>query len=156
MRALQKDFSPFTALNDAPMAMTAHILYESLDSERCATLSPSIIKNVIRGLIGFTGILMSDDLSMKALKDDFSVLTKNILDAGCDLVLHCNGDFSEMQKVAEAIDHTCPMLEMRTNKMWNNLIMSASPRSDDDLLEEYQELSAKLLKARSLSMNKAS
>ena len=89
------------------MAMTAHILYESLDSERCATLSPSIIKNVIRGLIGFTGILMSDDLSMKALKDDFSVLTKNILDAGCDLVLHCNGDFSEMQKVAEAIDHTC-------------------------------------------------
>ena len=60
-----------------------------------------------------------------------------------------------MEKIANALEETCPMLEFRTNKMWNNLMMSASPRSDDDLFEEYQELSAKLLKARRLSMHSA-
>lgn len=152
---LTKDFAPFIALKDAPMGMTAHILYSALDAQNCATLSPSIIKNIIRGIIGFTGILMSDDVSMKALSGDLGRISQDILNAGCDLILHCNGNFEEMEKIANAIEKTCPMLELRTNKMWNNLMMSASPRSDDDLLEEYQELSAKLLKARSLSMRSA-
>ena len=155
LNLLQKDFSPFIALKDAPMAMTAHILYSALDTQQCATLSPSIIKHIIRGIIGFTGLLMSDDISMKALSGDLGTLSKDVLNAGCDLVLHCNGDFDEMEKVANAIENSCPMLEFRTNKMWHNLMMAASPRSDDDLLEEYQELSVRLLKSRTLSMRSA-
>jgi beta-N-acetylhexosaminidase len=93
------DFLPFKALADLPMGMTAHILYTALDAERVATLSPIVIR-YIRERIGFDGLLMSDDLSMKALKGDFATLAKDIWAAGCDLVLHCNGKMDEMQAVA--------------------------------------------------------
>lgn len=94
------DFAPFVALRDAPFAMTAHIIYEALDAERPATLSPRVIDDVIRGHIGFDGLLMTDDLSMKALVGPFEDRARLSLEAGCDLVLHCNGDMAEMQAVA--------------------------------------------------------
>ncbi|WP_031548766.1 beta-N-acetylhexosaminidase [Parvularcula oceani] len=94
------DFAPFAALHDAPLGMTAHIVYEALDPDRPATLSPMLIETVIRGEIGFDGLLMTDDLSMKALQGSFTDRASEALKAGCDLVLHCNGEMDEAQAVA--------------------------------------------------------
>lgn len=93
------DFVPFRALNDVPWAMTAHIVYSAIDPDRCATLSPTVIAEVIRGEIGFAGLLVSDDLSMKALKGGLDELAQACLEAGCDVALHCNGDMAEMERV---------------------------------------------------------
>ncbi|MEO3385582.1 beta-N-acetylhexosaminidase [Mesorhizobium sp. CAU 1741] len=95
------DFPPFKALSDAPMAMTAHVVYTAIDPDRPATTSHDAIEQVIRGELGFDGLLMSDDVSMKALSGDFSDRTHAILAAGCDVVLHCNGVMDEMRAVAE-------------------------------------------------------
>ena len=94
------DFVPFRSLNTCPMAMTAHVLYEALDAQRPATLSPKIIRDVIRGEIGFDGLLMSDDLSMNALSGSLDYRAKASLMAGCDVVLHCNGKIEEMREIA--------------------------------------------------------
>ena len=94
------DFRPFRDLADLPMAMTAHIVYEAIDASAPATLSRKVIDTIIRGEIGFDGWLMSDDLSMKALIGSFAERAKGSLDAGCDVVLHCNGDMNEMKDVA--------------------------------------------------------
>ncbi|MBU2135046.1 MAG: beta-N-acetylhexosaminidase [Alphaproteobacteria bacterium] len=96
------DFAPFRVLSDMPMAMTAHVVYSAIDPKRPATTSRKAIKHVIRDSIGFQGLLMSDDLSMKALSGDFKARTKDSLAAGCDVVLHCNGDMAEMAPIAEA------------------------------------------------------
>ena len=82
------------------MAMTAHVVYENIDPQRPATTSPKVIRDVIRGEIGFDGLLMSDDVSMGALEGPISVRTKAALFAGCDVVLHCNGKLEEMKEVA--------------------------------------------------------
>ncbi|MGB0499229.1 MAG: glycoside hydrolase family 3 N-terminal domain-containing protein, partial [Rubricella sp.] len=102
---LEVDFAPFAALADLPMAMTAHVIYEALDSGRCATLSPAVI-DMIRGKIGFDGLLMTDDLAMKALTGAWGDRVEASLAAGCDIVLHCNGEMDEKRAVAEA----CPRL----------------------------------------------
>ncbi len=95
------DFAPFKALADQPWAMTAHVLYTALDGSAPATTSRPIVEDVIRGHIGFTGALMSDDLSMKALAGSFEVRARECRAAGCDIALHCNGDPGEMAAVAE-------------------------------------------------------
>lgn len=95
----ETDFVPFRALNDIPWAMTAHIIYGAIDDKLPATLSPTVIAEVIRGEIGFPGLLLSDDLSMKALKGGLDELAQQSLEAGCDVVLHCNGDMAEMERV---------------------------------------------------------
>ncbi|HXB52470.1 MAG TPA: glycoside hydrolase family 3 N-terminal domain-containing protein, partial [Rhizomicrobium sp.] len=97
------DFVTFRSLDTCPIAMTAHVVYESIDPQRPATTSPKVIRDVIRGEIGFDGLLMSDDLSMKALDGPLSVRAKQSLFAGCDLVLHCNGDMNEMKEVASEV-----------------------------------------------------
>jgi beta-N-acetylhexosaminidase len=97
------DFVPFKALKSLPMAMTAHITYTALDPENCATLSGRVISRVIRKEIGFKGLLMSDDASMKALSGDFTSRAGAILAAGCDIVLHCNGDMDEMAAISAAV-----------------------------------------------------
>ena len=94
------DFPPFVALRDAPMAMTAHVVYTAIDADRPATTSPRAVGEFIRGELGFDGLLMSDDVSMKALSGDFAARTDAILAAGCDVVLHCNGVMDEMRAVA--------------------------------------------------------
>ena len=96
----QFDFMPFSALANCPMAMTAHVIYTSLDSESPATLSRKIVREVIRKTIGFTGLLMTDDLSMKALGGTFAEKCERALNAGCDMLLHCGGGMSEMEQVA--------------------------------------------------------
>jgi beta-N-acetylhexosaminidase len=96
------DFLPFAALANMPMAMTAHVIYEALDAESPATLSRKIIRDVVRKVIGFQGLLITDDLSMKALGGTMDQKVSRAYDAGCDMVLHCNGLMEEMQAVAEA------------------------------------------------------
>lgn len=96
------DFPPFAAFADAPMAMTAHVVYTAFDKQNPATLSRKIVRKIIRGEIGFSGLLMTDDLSMKALGGSFAEKTECALAAGCDIVLHCNGNLGEMLEVAKA------------------------------------------------------
>jgi beta-N-acetylhexosaminidase len=98
-----RDFAPFRVLSDMPMAMTAHVVYTAIDRRRPATTSKKAIKQVIRKSIGFDGLLMSDDLSMKALSGDFKQRAKDSLAAGCDVVLHCNGDMAEMKAVMSGV-----------------------------------------------------
>jgi beta-N-acetylhexosaminidase len=94
-----RDFAPFKVCSDMPMAMTAHVIYSAVDRKRPATTSKKVMKQVIREVIGFDGLVMSDDLSMKALEGSFSERAKASLAAGCDVVLHCNGDMAEMKGV---------------------------------------------------------
>lgn len=96
------DFAPFKDLRDLPLGMTAHVLYEAIDAENVATLSKTAIR-LIRDEIGFDGLLMSDDISMKALSGDLGDLSRRVLEAGCDLVLHCNGKMEEMQTISKAV-----------------------------------------------------
>jgi beta-N-acetylhexosaminidase len=98
----QTDFAPFRALSAMPWAMSAHIVYMAIDATAPATLSSRLISEVIRGAIGFDGVLVSDDLSMRALGGDIAERAKRALTAGCDLVLHCNGDPCEMEAVVTA------------------------------------------------------
>ena len=95
------DFAPFAALNDAPLGMTTHVVFEAIDPDRPCTQSEAVIEDAIRGACGFGGLLMTDDLSMHALGGGFRERTERALAAGCDLVLHCNGDMAEMAGVAE-------------------------------------------------------
>ncbi|MEY8830807.1 beta-N-acetylhexosaminidase [Sedimentitalea sp. XS_ASV28] len=94
------DFAPFRALNDLPMGMTAHLVYDAIDPQP-ATISPRMI-SVIREQIGFDGLIMTDDISMKALTGSLGDLSRAAIAAGCDVILHCNGTLSERAEVAEA------------------------------------------------------
>ncbi|WP_420567385.1 beta-N-acetylhexosaminidase [Thalassovita sp.] len=94
------DFAPFRALNDLPMGMTAHLVYKALD-DAPATLSPKMMA-LIRQQIGFDGLIMTDDLGMKALSGSLSDLSRQARNAGCDVILHCNGSLADKQEVAAA------------------------------------------------------
>jgi beta-N-acetylhexosaminidase len=94
------DFAPFKALADLPAAMTAHVVFTAIDKSSPASTSALVTREVIRGEIGFDGLLMSDDLSMHALSGGMRERAERVISAGSDLVLHCNGDLAEMQAVA--------------------------------------------------------
>ena len=93
------DFAAFRPLAGEALGMTAHVVYETIDPEHCATLSPKVIE-MIRREIGFEGLLMTDDLSMNALTGSMTDRVTGALAAGCDVVLHCNGNMAEMREVA--------------------------------------------------------
>ncbi len=103
-RDLQSDLAPFAALRDAAMAMTCHVVFEAWDPERPATLSPTIIDSVIRQRVGFHGLLMSDDLDMKALSGDVPARAAAAVAAGCDIALNCWGKMDDMVGIANALD----------------------------------------------------
>jgi beta-N-acetylhexosaminidase len=96
------DFIPFRRLADMSWGMTAHVVYSAIDPERPATTSPKVIAEIIRGEIGFDGLLVTDDLNMQALQGDLADRTRRALSAGCDLALHCTGRLDEMEEVAAA------------------------------------------------------
>ena len=100
---MQIDLEPFERLCGAPMGMTAHVVYTAWDSERPASLSPVVIRDIIRERIGFDGWLMSDDLGMDALKGDFASRAAGVVAAGCDVALHCSGKMEEMIAVASSV-----------------------------------------------------
>jgi beta-N-acetylhexosaminidase len=110
------DFAAFQPLADLPMAMTAHVVFSALDPAHPATTSATIIEQVIRGVIGFQGLLMSDDVSMNALAGSIAERTRSIFTAGCDMVLHCNGKLDEMREVAAATPELAAMALERANR----------------------------------------
>ncbi|OQW45135.1 MAG: beta-hexosaminidase [Proteobacteria bacterium SG_bin6] len=113
---LASDIAPFQALRDAPMGMTAHIVFEAWDADRPATLSPTVIEQVIRGAIGFDGLLMTDDIDMKALSGTAGEKAAGALAAGVDLVLDCWARMTEMEEIAERIGEITPAAKARLDR----------------------------------------
>jgi beta-N-acetylhexosaminidase len=107
------DFAPFRALSAMPWAMTAHIVFEAIDAAAPATFSRAVIDDIIRGDIGFDGVLISDDISMGALAGGLGDRTRRALEAGCDLALHCTGVLAEMEEVAAATPPLSPQAQAR-------------------------------------------
>jgi len=97
------DFRPFIALCDAPLAMTAHVLLPAFDDQRPASVSPVIMSEVIRDLIGLKGLVMSDDIGMAALGGSMGIRAAAVVEAGCDVALHCSGELADMREVASAV-----------------------------------------------------
>jgi beta-N-acetylhexosaminidase len=100
---MSTDFAAFRPLCDLPLAMTAHVVYSAIDPIAPATTSVTLVRDVIRGWLGFRGLLMSDDVSMEALSGSIEARTRAAIAAGCDVVLHCNGELDEMRAVASAV-----------------------------------------------------
>ncbi len=132
------DWQAFRPLADLPLGMTAHIVFAAIDPDRPATQSPKVIADVIHGAIGFDGILMSDDLGMEALSGPVADRAKAALAAGCDLALHCNGDFDELTAVLNAV----PRLESR--KMAKLQALRPRPVAAEPLNELVSALSGLL------------
>jgi beta-N-acetylhexosaminidase len=118
--------------------MTAHVVFSALDPAQPATTSATIIEQVIRGVIGFQGLLMSDDVSMNALAGSIAERTRAIVDAGCDMVLHCNGKLDEMQEVARET----PELSGRALERARRALESRKPPRPFDRLAARLELDA--------------
>jgi beta-N-acetylhexosaminidase len=99
---LESDLEPFERLSSSPMGMTAHVVYTAWDADRPASMSPVVIRDIVRERIGFDGFLMSDDIGMEALQGDFASRAAGVVAAGCDAALHCSGKMDEMVAVASA------------------------------------------------------
>ncbi len=128
---LARDFAPFRALRDLPIAMTAHVVYEAIDANAPGTLSPAVI-GAIRNEIGFDGLLMTDDLSMHALSGPFATRVERAAFAGCDVMLHCNGNRDEAAAVIEAT----PVLAGRAaERAAAALALRGGSHADTDALE---------------------
>ena len=139
-----QDFRPFRALADMPMAMSAHVVFTAIDPERPATQSREVIRTVIRGAIGFDGLLMTDDLSMHALTGTFRDRTQAAFDAGVDVGLHCNGVMDEMRAVAEA----APLLSGRAAERAGAALARLDPAGDGlDVPEARAQFAAALAAA---------
>lgn len=130
------DIAPFRALADAPMAMTAHVLYPVWDAARCASVSPVIVEQVIRGEIGFDGFLMSDDIAMQALTGTPAERAQAVIAAGCDVALHCSGIMAENEAVAAALGGMSEAGLARLERAMARIAGRASAQG-------YEELAAK-------------
>jgi beta-N-acetylhexosaminidase len=135
---LKRDFAPFAALKDLPMAMSAHLLYAAIDPKRPATMSPIVVQGIMRGEIGFDGLIMSDDLSMKALKGPFDRRAAAVIEAGLDMVLHCNGDVDEARAVASAT----PVLAGESLRRAEAALAAIAPPEPFDVERGERELAA--------------
>jgi beta-N-acetylhexosaminidase len=113
---LEEDIAPFRTLAHAPMGMTSHIVYQAWDAERPATLSPVVIEEVIRGRIGFDGLLMTDDIDMKALSGSAGDKAAGAIAAGCDVVLDCWARMAEMEEIASRLGEIAPVARDRLER----------------------------------------
>ncbi|ASY44803.1 MAG: beta-N-acetylhexosaminidase [Pseudomonadota bacterium] len=113
---LASDLQPFERLRDAPMGMTAHVVYTAWDAQRPASLSPTVIEDVIRTRIGFDGLLMSDDLDMKALQGGIPDLAAGVVAAGCDLALNCWGRMDDMLGIADQLPEITDVARARLDR----------------------------------------
>jgi len=129
---LEVDLEPFERLSGAPMGMMAHVVYTVWDAERPASMSPTIIREIVRGRIDFDGWLMSDDLGMEALQGDFGARAAGVVAAGCDVALHCSGKMDEMVAVAEAVPAMAAAAEAR---MVRAMATAAAPADGSDFAE---------------------
>ena len=140
--ALETDLRPFRTLAAAPMAMTAHVVYRAWDPNRCASLSPIVIGDIMRGRIGFDGLLMSDDLCMHALGGTFRARTAGVLAAGCDIALHCSGDLAEMIACADAAGTIGDAARMRLDRAMARVAGAGDPTAFDTLIARRDALLA--------------
>jgi beta-N-acetylhexosaminidase len=125
------DFAAFRPLAGLPLGMTAHVVFTAFDPLAPATTSVTMIRQVIRGSIGFKGLLMSDDVSMGALSGTIGERSRAALAAGCDVVLHCNGNFAEMQAVAAE----APVLAGESDRRAAAALAARSIPAELDLIE---------------------
>ena len=138
---VRHDFAPFKALNDLPMGMTAHLVYEALD-DKPATLSRKVMQ-VVREEIGFDNLVMTDDISMKALRGSLSDISRAALDAGCDVILHCNGTLDARREVAAAAGEMTSAAQARALRA-----LKARKTPDDiDIADLHAQLEALLKEA---------
>lgn len=139
---LEQDLAPFRTLKNASMGMTAHVVYDAWDAERCATMSRIILNDVIRGKIGFDGLLMSDDLDMNALSGDVPTRAADCVAAGCDIALNCWGRFDEMVAIAEKLPEITEAAKLRLDRA----MATAAPKFDAarlvDMLAKRDQLLA--------------
>ncbi len=136
------DFAPFKALNDQPLGMSAHVIFEAVDSDLPATLSPKVIADVIRGEIGFDGLLMTDDLNMEALQGSVGSRASRALKAGIDVILHCNGTLAEMEEIVKVV----PKLEGKPKTRADHAIqLLKRPRAQVKITEVEQRLKELLI-----------
>jgi len=140
----RSDFAPFRANADLPVAMTAHVVFKAIDPDRPATLSPIVVNEIIRGFIGFDGLLMSDDLSMKALAGTFRDRARALFAAGVDIALHCNGDLAEAGEVAAEAPELSGKARERAEKA---LARIAGERLAFDPVDSREKLAAALASA---------
>lgn len=140
--ALEIDLEPFVTLHNAPMGMTSHVVYTAWDSERCASLSPVVIEAIIRGRIGFDGLLMSDDINMHALSGSFADRARGVIEAGCDIALHCSGDMAEMMSVAEAVGEMSAEGRKRLERAMVSVAGAKGGASYEELVEKRDSLLA--------------
>jgi beta-N-acetylhexosaminidase len=133
---LAVDLEPFEKLNWAPMGMMAHVVYTVWDKDRPASQSPTVIRDIVRGRIGFDGWLMSDDIGMEALRGGFAERAAGVIGGGCDVALHCSGKMEEMVAVASAVPAMTGESEERLRQA---MVIAAS--SDDG--PPFEELIAK-------------
>lgn len=141
------DFAAFKSLADLPMAMTAHVVFSALDPAQPATTSATMIEQVIRGAIGFQGLLMSDDVSMNALAGSVAERSRAIVAAGCDMVLHCDGKLDEMREVAGQV----PELTGKALERANRALMARKEPEPFDRAAARAELDALIDRANAAS-----
>lgn len=134
------DFKAFQLLSSLPAAMTAHVVFTDIDDQRPASTSPIVTREVIRGEIGFDGLLMSDDLSMKALAGSLRERAEAVIAAGSDVALHCNGDLAEMQQAAAGV----PALNGRALERFVQAIGVTERRDTFDIAAAEADLAAVL------------
>ena len=138
LEELEVDVEPFRTLSSAPMGMTCHCVYTAWDPERPGSQSPVVIGEVIRGLIGFDGFLMSDDIGMKALGGGFAERARGVIEAGTDAVLHCSGKMDEMVAVANAVGELSEKGRERLGRAMA-LTVAAADMSDYTQLAEKRD-----------------
>src|SRR5712691_29158 len=138
------DFRAFQPLAGLPLAMTAHVVFTAIDPVTPATTSATMVREVIRGLIGFDGVLMTDDISMQALSGAIGARSLAAIAAGCDVVLHCNGDLAQMRAVADAV----PMLAGEAARRAAAALAARRPPADIDLDEARRRFAAIMAGAR--------
>ncbi len=139
---LATDLEPFKTLNWAPMGMMAHVIFTAWDKERPASQSKTVIRDIVRGRIGFDGWLMSDDLGMEALKGGFGERAAGVVAAGCDVALHCSGKMDEMVAIAAAVPAMSAEGEKRLKRAMESIAVDPDGLSFEEAVAKRDELLA--------------
>ena len=137
----RQDFLPFKLLSDLPWAMTAHVLYTAVDPEAALTVSARGVQDIVRGHIGFDGLLLSDDLSMQALGGSLGERAASALRAGCDIALHCNGLMDEMREIVGEVGVMTSASVRRFEAGRDHLARHRAPLGATGLAEAKERLS---------------
>lgn len=139
---LARDLEPFRALRKVPLGMTGHLLFTAWDMDNPATLSPTVIREVIRGAIGFDGLLLTDDIDMEALTGSVPERAERAIAAGCDVVLNCWGKMADMVGIAERVGSLTPEGQERLARVHEAMGPPTGTLSVDDLLAKREALLA--------------